>query len=242
MRVHFALIIGFAASIVSAQDNLCNASKAATVDKASGVVVQKVTLSGSWGSNLATVFLPDKEIADGAVLFSHSIIQPDNGASVDLTPLALTLARAGAVVIVPERTMTWPPKDQRTNREGTVPICAARWLTENTKLQNDGKEQTDKDNVVIRWGYGYVGPSVCDPPSTSDCQPTSPFVWSSRHSGVKVDAVYVPLGELGNSGNIEAVMKSGGLGAARFLQRQLSLTKIDQLVASPYPVAQANAR
>ncbi len=52
------------------------------------------------------VYLPDKEIADGGVVFSHSAIHADTGASVDLLPFALTLARAGAAVVVPRRTLT----------------------------------------------------------------------------------------------------------------------------------------
>jgi hypothetical protein len=111
MHLRLLLIIIFAAS-AAAQVNLRNPTKASIVDQTSGVIVQKVTLRGTWGSNVATVFLPGKEIVDGAVLFSHSIIQSNNGASADMIPLALTLARAGAAVIVPERTLVWPPKDQ----------------------------------------------------------------------------------------------------------------------------------
>src|SRR5215813_8543939 len=158
MHSRLLLIIILASSIATAQENLCNPAKASTVDKASGIVVQKVSLSGTWGSNSATVFLPEKEIADGAVLFSHSMIQSNNGASADLMPLALTLARAGAAVIVPERTMVWPPKDKWTHRVGAVVICAARWLRENARVPNDGKEETNEDNIVIRVGYAYVGP------------------------------------------------------------------------------------
>ena len=149
MQLRLFLIVLLAASIATAQGNLCNPAKASTVDHGIGIVVQRVTLSGTWGSNIATVFLPDKEIGDGAVLFSHSMIQSDNGACADMIPLALTLARAGATVIVPERTMVWPPKDEWTNREGAVVICATRWLTQNAKVPNDGKEQTNKVCVVI---------------------------------------------------------------------------------------------
>jgi hypothetical protein len=205
---------------VSAQGNLCNPAKASTVDQASGIVVQKVSLSGSWGSNIATVFLPDQEIAEGAVLFSHSTIH-ENGVSVDLTPLALTLAGAGATVIVPERAIEWPPTDERTNREGAVVICAANWLRENAKLRNNGKQLTDKDNIVIRVGYGYVGPRICAPTSTRDCVLTSPFSWPSQHGGIKADAAYVPLAD--PTGSV-------GLGAARWLARWLGLREINHLV------------
>jgi len=32
--------------------------------------VQKVILSGKWGSNESTVYLPDKEIVDGAIVLA----------------------------------------------------------------------------------------------------------------------------------------------------------------------------
>ncbi|MGC1450023.1 MAG: hypothetical protein WA830_08310 [Candidatus Sulfotelmatobacter sp.] len=101
------------ASLAFAQDpgkeRLCDAASATTMDHDAGVIIQKVMLSGKWGRNEAMFYLPDKEIADGAVLFSHSAIHADTGASVDLLPFALTLAHAGAAVIVPERFLIWPP-------------------------------------------------------------------------------------------------------------------------------------
>jgi hypothetical protein len=78
-----------------AQEKLCDAASAVTFDHDEGVTIQKVILSGKWGRNDATVYLPAKEIAEGAVLFSHSTIHADNGASVDLLPFALTLAPPG---------------------------------------------------------------------------------------------------------------------------------------------------
>jgi hypothetical protein len=109
-------------------ENLCNPASTTAVDHHGGVITQTVALSGKWGSNEATAYLPDKEIADGAVVFSHSAIHSDSGGSADLLPFALTLARAGAAVIVPKRTLIWPPADQSMNREGGVVICAEHWL------------------------------------------------------------------------------------------------------------------
>jgi len=57
------------------------------------LMVQKVTLSGTWGSTDAMVYVPDKEVTDGAVVFSHSAIHADTGASVDLAAFALTCSR-----------------------------------------------------------------------------------------------------------------------------------------------------
>ena len=238
MTTHLVLVLILASSTATAQENLCSPAKVSTVDQASGIVVKKVALSGSWGTNTATVFLPDKEIADGAALFSHSMIQSDNGTSADLIPVALTLARAGAAVIGPERTMLWPPKDEWTNREGGVVICAAQWLRENVKLPNDGKQVTNKDNIVIRVGYAYVGPHICDPTSTSECQLTSPFAWPSQPNGVKVDAAYVPVGEPGNG----EMMRFGGVPDTRSIARWLGLSQIRPLVRDSHRDNPSQAR
>lgn len=113
-----------------------------------------IALSGKWGSNEATAYLPDKEIADGAIVFSHSAIHSDSG-SADLLPLALTLARAGAAVIVPKRTLIWPPADQSMNREGGVVICAEHWLIDHTRVFNNGNGMTktvNDRNMLVREG------------------------------------------------------------------------------------------
>jgi len=70
---------------------LCDAASATTINQLAGVIVQKVMLRGRWGSNEATVYLPDKKVADGAVVFSHSAIHSNTGNSVDLLSLAFTL-------------------------------------------------------------------------------------------------------------------------------------------------------
>src|SRR5262244_510768 len=60
-------------------ENLCDPTSVTTVDHDDGVIVQRLLLSGKWGSNEATAYFPQKEIADGAVVFSHSVIQADTG-------------------------------------------------------------------------------------------------------------------------------------------------------------------
>ena len=128
-----ATLLFCSASLLLAQnqsaEKLCySAPPATTVSHDDGVIVQKIVLRGSWGSNEATAYLPDKEIADGAVVFSHSAIHSDSGVSIDLMAFAATLAHAGAAVIVPQRTLIWPATDQWMNREGGVVICAEHWL------------------------------------------------------------------------------------------------------------------
>jgi hypothetical protein len=167
------------ASLVLAQDrgkeNLCSASSAAVVDRDGEVIVQKVVLSGKWGSNEATVYLPGKEVANGAVVFSHSAIHADSGAAVDLLPLALTLAHAGAAVIVPERTLVWPPTEPSMNREGGAVICATHWLVDHTRVFNNGEPTVNEKNFIVRLGYAYVGPKICHP-AAADCSYRDPFL------------------------------------------------------------------
>src|ERR1700679_2363322 len=69
-----------------------SAPPATTVSHDEGATVQEIVLSSTWGSNEATAYLPDKEIAAGAVVFSHSAIHSDSDASVDLMAFAATLA------------------------------------------------------------------------------------------------------------------------------------------------------
>jgi hypothetical protein len=98
------LIILSSFAIAKDQDRgeFCEAVSDSTATPDIGVIIRKVELSGDWGRNDALAYLPLKKIAEGGIVFSHSSIRVDN-ASVDLRPLAITLARAGATVIVPER-------------------------------------------------------------------------------------------------------------------------------------------
>jgi hypothetical protein len=230
--IALALLFGSLATAQDRNEKLCNPAAAITVEHDAGVSVQKVTLSGKWGSNEATVYLPDKEIADGAVVFSHSAIHPDTGDSVDLLPFALTLAHAGAAVIVPQRTLMWPPTDRSTNREGAAVICAEHWLSDHTKVFNNGEPTVNEKNIVVRQGYAYVGPRLCDPAVASDCSYTEPFhsedcalMHYCRHSA------WVPAGETEGGDNTRSILSDGGLKAARWLQRELGLAPIGTLAA-----------
>jgi hypothetical protein len=223
-------------------EKLCySAPPATTVSHDEGVTVQEIVLSGTWGSNEATAYLPDKEIADGAVVFSHSAIHSDSDASEDLMAFAATLAHAGAAVIVPQRTLLWPATDQWMNREGGVVICAEHWLIDHTKVFNDGKgtvQMVDGENVVLREGYGYVGPALCSPSVTSSCEHTGPFTFDdcgyTRYCRTSI--VGVPIGEILGGDNTNDVLSKGGLREAQWLQRRLGLIPIGAL-ATPHPAA-----
>jgi hypothetical protein len=235
-----ATLLLLSASLALAQgrskDKLCDAASATTVSHDAGVIVQKVLLSGKWGHHEAIAYLPDKEIVDGAVLFSHSAIHADTGASVDLLPFALTLAHAGAAVIVPERPLIWPPTDRAMNREGPMVICAEHWLIDHTKVFNNGeatlKTVNDK-NIVEREGYAYVGPLLCDPAVPSACEFIDPFI--AENCALKrycrTPGFVVAIGEIGGGDNTQNILSDGGLWAARAIQKQLGLSPIKELVA-----------
>ena len=216
-------------------ENLCNPVSATTVDHHGGVITQTVALSGKWGSNEATAYLPDKEIADGAVVFSHSAIRSDSGGSADLLPLALTLARAGAAVIVPKCTLIRPPIDQSMNREGGVVSCAEYWLIDHTRVFNNGNGMTktvNDRNMLVREGYGYIGPRLCDPSIFSFCHLTGPFNFDDcgyTHY-CRTSIVVVPVGETEGHDNTVGILSDGGLDSTRWLQKHLGLTPIATLV------------
>jgi len=239
MSFRLAATLLLTASLAFAQDpgkeRFCDAASATTIDQDAGVIIQKVMLSGKWGHNEAMFYLPDKEIVDGAVLFSHSAIRSDTGASVDLLPFALTLAHAGAAVIVPKRSLIWPPTESAMNREGAVVICAEHWLIDHTKVFNNGeptlKTVNDK-NIVVREGYAYVGPLLCDPAIPSDCDFLDPFLAEDcalrRYCRT---SLVVAIGKIGGGDNTRNILSDGGLWAARAIQKELGLSPIKELVA-----------
>jgi hypothetical protein len=232
-----ATLLVLAASFTFAQnqskEKLCDAASATTVDHDAGVIFEKVILSGKWGRNDATVYLPDNEIAEGAVVLSHSSINAD-GASTDLHPFALSLARAGAAVIVPERPLIWPPTSRSMNRQGAVVICAEHWLIDHTKVFNDGRPTVNDKNIVVREGYAYVGPRICEPAVSSDCDFTDPF---SREDAALWryyrPSTWVPLGETEGGDNTRHIISDGGSQAAHWLQQVLGLAPTRMLVAAP---------
>jgi hypothetical protein len=239
--ISLAALLVLSVSLALAQDqniedqskkNFCNGAAATTIGHDAGVIVEKVVLSGKWGRNEATVYLPAKEIADGAVVFSHSAIDSDTGALVDLLPFALTLAQAGAAVIVRQGTLKWLPIDRSANREGAAAICAEHWLIDHTRVFNDGEPTVNEQNIVVREGYAYVGPRLCDPAVASDCDYTDPFAWDDcalKH--YCRPNVWVPVGETEGGDNTRGILSDGGLWAARSLERVLGLAQIGALAS-----------
>ncbi|MGA8441492.1 MAG: hypothetical protein WB762_34775 [Candidatus Sulfotelmatobacter sp.] len=231
-----ATLLVLTASFTFAQNSkqrLCDAPSATTVKHDGGVIVEKVMLRGKWGSNGGSAYLPDKDIADGAIVFSHSAINTNNGSAVDLLPLALTLAHAGAAVIVPARSLAWPPTDQSSNREGAVVICAEHWLIDHTKVFNNGEPTVNDKNIVVREGYAYVGPRVCDPTVLDQCDFMSPF--ASEDCALKRycrQSVWVPLGETEGGDNTRSIISDQGSKTASWLQKNLGLAPIRAVAAA----------
>jgi len=240
-----ATLLVFSASLALCQnppnENLCNAASATTVSHADGVIVQEVVLRGKWGTNKATAYLPDKETADGGVVFSHSEIHSDTGASMNLLPFALTLAHAGAAVIVPHRTLLWPATDQWMNREGGVVICAEHWLIDHAKVFNNGEgtsQVRDGERILVHEGYAYVGPNLCDPLETSYCEHKLPFLYDDcgyTHY-CRTAMMQLQLGETDPGDRTKQMLSEGGLWEAQWIQKHLGLTPVETL-AKPHPAS-----
>jgi hypothetical protein len=225
LRMRFPSLLAAVVLTVSfafGQANECETAKPSGIRTLDGVVVQRVVLQGNWGRTDATVLLPSDEIVKAAIVFSHSKIHPHGEAPTDLLPMALTLARAGAAIIVPNRSLEWPPNDSSTNREGAVVECAAHWIVKNTKVPNAGMPITNREGGVTHWVYGYVGPRVCKSTASPDCELSNPLLTDGYHSAT------IPVGEPEN-GSTKSILSDGGLRAAQSLQRHLGLRRIDKI-------------
>jgi hypothetical protein len=235
-------LLCFAAILAYGQDQgsekFCLSGFATTVNQQPSVIVQRVVLSGTWGTGSIVIYRPNKESADGAVLLSHSAIRNDSG-STDLLPLAWTLAQAGAAVIVPVQSLVWPSRDPLTNHDGAVIACAGQWLFEHVKVsKNDRAGVSDKDSAG-RVPYAYVGPRVCDPTVTSRCDLRTPF--TSQNCLIERncrDHIWVPMGEPDDEDNTDRIIKDSGLKAASRIQQHLGLAPI-YAITTPIPLSPA---
>jgi len=253
MRFGLLLLLVLSASIATAQfqgnDAFCDHASAVTVNHDSGVIIQELTLRGKWGQNPATVYLPESGLAQAAVVFSHSAIYSD-GATTDLLPFAFTLARAGAAVIVPDRTLlrhTNPQQPIRfsTNREPEPVMCASRWLMDNSKLVNQGASVKEENGTIRVWDYVYVGPELCDLNLVCNLfgdTALMPFL-SERHKYGYSEILWVPMGEPRSrrqsseeheAGDIlKRTISDKGLQAAQWIQKKTRLAPITALAPSP---------
>ena len=121
------------------------------------------------------------------------------------------------------------------NREGGVVICAEHWLIDHTKVFNNGKgtvQTVDGKDVLVREGYGYVGPALCNPLVNSYCERTIPFFFDdcgyTRYCRTSI--VQVQIGETNGGDTTNHVLSAGGLREAQWLQKHLGLASIGALV------------
>ncbi len=153
-----ATLVVYSASLALSQnrrdENLCNAASTATVHHADGVIVKELVLSGKWVTNKATAYLPDKEIADGGIVFSHSAIHSDTGASMRPAGFCSDIGSGWCGCDCPASDFSlWPATDQWMNREGGVVICAEHWLIDHAKVFNNGEGNRSNGG-----GEGYSRP------------------------------------------------------------------------------------
>jgi len=214
----------------------CSSTPAATVGHEADVIVQKVAFTGEWGRDEVTVYLP-RNVAQSAVLFSHSAIHADSGESADLRLFALKLAQAGAAVVVPQRTLIWPPVGRSTNRAGAPVICAHRWLVDHVKVVKNAEPDT-VERGILRHRYAYVGPRLCDPVAVADCRYTMPDKWDcvsrKRHCPTPL---WIPVGETEGGDSTLSILSGEALQSAQWwleLERRLYLAPIAATV-SPAP-------
>ena len=113
----------------------------------------------------------------------------------------------------------------------------------------------NQQNVVVREGFAYVGPRLCDPAIVTECKLTDPFVSEDcvlkhycRHH------VWVPIGETegadspprfiangeGWGGAVDQIVgdgpsfiSNGGRYAVEDIQKELRLAPIKALMAAP---------
>jgi hypothetical protein len=238
-EVAFILLLGLAATSVAqdlasehARFNDCTPARVSDIGKTTNVVVQKVILGGKWGSNVATAFIPMKKVADGGVVLSHSAIHTEQGATIDLAPLALTLARAGSAVIVADGTIQLPASGNPMNREAPATFCAAHWLLDHVQFDRDGSADG-------KYTFAFVGPRLCDQSSTSsNCTYSEPF--NSEPDGFPGSyhrhAFWVPVAETEGGDNTQGLIADGGLlRIAQSIQRTLGLAPVSPIVFSSSP-------
>jgi hypothetical protein len=76
-----------------------------------------------------------------------------------------------------------------------------------TKVFNHGGQTVNNQNTVVRTGYAYVGPGVCDAGVPSECDFISPFVsedCAGKHSCRQ--SVSVPIGETSGGDNTGTII------------------------------------
>jgi hypothetical protein len=181
--------------------------------------VETVTLSTPTGKMTAHVYMPAMSRHVAGVVFSHSRVKYQDG-TTDLLPLASRVSKAGAAVIVVDRTLVWPIQGGDTNRDGGIyTIAALRWLLSNA----------DVDTTRC----AYAGPMFRDPKDPDRLRTLG------YEDGIQ-PSPWVPLGEPNNSSNMTSIKKpEGQIFVEHFLRKRLGLgdtVDIDQSTPRADPV------
>ena len=67
---HLALSIYLlGSSLAVAQKQACAVSASSIVDRSTNVIVERLTLTGPWDNQMASVFRPNKDVVQAAILF-----------------------------------------------------------------------------------------------------------------------------------------------------------------------------
>ena len=90
------------------------------------------------------------------------------------------------------------------------------------------------EKVLVREGYAYVGPELCNPSETSYCEHKMPFLFDdcgyTRYCRTAI--VHLQIGETGHGDRTNEILSAGGLWEAQWLQRHLGLMPVGTLQTS----------
>jgi len=186
----------------------CKPGKASTVGHADGISFQRVSFTEAGGVIGATVLIPDSKTPVPGIIFSHSAIHgPQN--SVDLTRVALALARAGAASIILDGTIEWLTPNDEHWRDPHAMACAGQWLLLNAELD---RNRLAIVGTVGKWGGGNT--PLCLPGERPCWQPSGGVVGFGQASPAEWY-------------NTDAMLTfKGRLHMAEFAQKHLHLAKL----------------
>ena len=179
--------------------------KTSAIERRDGLRVQILSLSVGSQAATARVYFPDVQHKVAAVVFSHSRIKSDQG-ETDLLPFAESVARAGAAVVVLDRTLFWRTGDDpEINRGGGAIVVAAEdWVL--------AQENVDFSR------FAYVGPRFHNPNEDDALQ-----TFKSKQSPSQHGPDWVPLGEPNGDSTRFLVDPNRRQRVGRFLEQDLQL-------------------
>lgn len=175
------------------------------------VDAQRIELQSESGRFGAFLFVAKTNDPLPVVVISHAAIQFSDQ-TVDLLPLARSLADSKAVVIVLDRGLQWPPKDD-SNLAGKEDLLAAeRWVIQHFKIDS------------LR--YAFMGTGYFDPESPYPYQ-VLPQAKEIQRGARGRKMCSVPFGSEGVKANTEALRTSAGQSRVlSFVQKQLELEAV----------------